>query len=148
MCCCNTKATALHPVTSWGRQPSWSRRVASAPAWSSSSTMSRNSQAAAAGKIDNTKTRLLWDKEKRLDLSRKGRCWAVRNPQGWPGLVTELCVITAHLPVWGKAVSLRGRPEANKQIHFFFFLNCGPRMGRDEEKEQKQCLNRLLWSKW
>lgn len=32
VCCCNTKDTALQAVTSSGRQPSWSRRVGSAPA--------------------------------------------------------------------------------------------------------------------
>lgn len=41
---------ALQSVTSSGRQPSWSRSVGSAPDFSSSSTMSKNSQAAAGGR--------------------------------------------------------------------------------------------------
>lgn len=49
---CSNRDTALQPVTSSGRQPSWSRRVGSAPDWSSSSTMSTNSQAEAAREID------------------------------------------------------------------------------------------------
>lgn len=52
LCRCSTRETVLQPVTSSGRQPSWSRRVGSAPDWSSSSTMSKNSQAAAAREID------------------------------------------------------------------------------------------------
>lgn len=52
LCRCSTRETALQPVTSSGKQPSWSRRVGSAPDWSSSSTMSENSQAAAARESD------------------------------------------------------------------------------------------------
>lgn len=48
-CCCRARVMALESVTSSGRQPSWSRSPGSAPACSSSSTMSRNSQVAAGG---------------------------------------------------------------------------------------------------
>lgn len=150
MCCCNTKDTALQPVTSSGRQPSWSRSMGSAPDWSSSSTMSKNSQAAANREIDKYENKVTW-RQRDTRLQQEGQ--VLRNKESWTlrtltaaggiRLRNENGVNPVDLRVLGKSNSLFFCLPRSKQTKDTFklwgFWILFWRI--DEGKEQAECLN-------